>query len=636
MPATDSAARGFREQMLGLVLLLGLMVWQGWMTLTLFGDAKPWQCLLDEQIILSGRHPLHLYHGYLGALSLKDHGSASCYDPSFQAGYPKTPIFDGGSRPAELFLLLAGASFRPAAYKVGLAICCLSVPLVLVLAGRSFGLRWTAACLAAGFGLLAWWGKPGRDMLETGDIDLLLAGLAALVEFGLLVRWNRHPGPLNWLGVWISASIGWYAHPLFTLLMLPLTLLYYLSVGGRHRFLWHVALVAALAGGMAVNSLWLFDWGRSWWLRNPLQTPEVVLSHRTFRTLWEAPFWGEPPDRALAVFLAVLAMIGVIWFNQERKRVSARLLGVASGTLLILATCSLVVEPLNRLGMSHLLIPALLFAALPAAHGLVEGVLAVSRSSAHPWRIAVCVALLLGVAAYAARDHVNSWLERGRGTTPLEIGLTEEKRALVTALADHTTPDARILWEDRPGKTGITSWTALLPLLTGRPFLGGLDPDADIEHAHARLTDQTLAGQALADWTDKSLGEFCQRYNVGWVVCWSPATVKRFREWSETKEAAILECDGQGVLFALPRPPNGFVLKGQAELLSADCERIALGNVRPAGDELVLSMHYQEGLRVSPRRVRIERELDPRDPIPFIRLRMSGPVTCITITWDKR
>src|SRR6266852_2728516 len=163
LPTNDAvpASKGFREHYLGLVLLFGLMAWQGWMTLTLFGEAQPWQSLLDDQIILSGRHPLHLYHGYLGALSLMDRGSASCYDPSFQAGYPKTPIFDGGSRPAEFFLLLGGASFRPAAYKAGLAFCCLCVPLVLVLAGRSFGLRWTASCLGAGLGLVAWWGKPG-------------------------------------------------------------------------------------------------------------------------------------------------------------------------------------------------------------------------------------------------------------------------------------------------------------------------------------------------------------------------------------------------------------------------------------------------------------------------------------------
>jgi hypothetical protein len=89
-------------------------------------------------------------------------------------------------------------------------------------------------------------------------------------------------------------------------------------------------------------------------------------------------------------------------------------------------------------------------------------------------------------------------------------------------------------------------------------------------------------------------------------------------------------------LFSLPRAPQGFILKGRAEWLAADSERIALGDVVPDGDEVVLSLHYQEGLRVLPSRVRIERELDPRDPIPFVRLRMSGPVTCLTLTWDKR
>ena len=33
----------------------------------LFGGPQPWKVLLDERPILSGRHPLHLYHGYLGS-----------------------------------------------------------------------------------------------------------------------------------------------------------------------------------------------------------------------------------------------------------------------------------------------------------------------------------------------------------------------------------------------------------------------------------------------------------------------------------------------------------------------------------------------------------------------------------------
>src|SRR5262245_9345111 len=99
--------------------LLGLWAWQAWLTLGLFGARQPWQRLLDDAPVMSGRHPLHLYHGHLGARSFLDNGRLTCYDPAFQAGYPKTPVFDSGSRPAELFLALAGGGYQPAAYKVG-------------------------------------------------------------------------------------------------------------------------------------------------------------------------------------------------------------------------------------------------------------------------------------------------------------------------------------------------------------------------------------------------------------------------------------------------------------------------------------------------------------------------------------
>ena len=98
--AEGTAAPGPWGKRLGLLVLLGLLAWHGWMTLSLFGPDHPWERLLDDQPIVSGRHPLHLYHGYLGARSLAERGTLCCYDPAFQAGYPKTPVFDSGSRPA--------------------------------------------------------------------------------------------------------------------------------------------------------------------------------------------------------------------------------------------------------------------------------------------------------------------------------------------------------------------------------------------------------------------------------------------------------------------------------------------------------------------------------------------------------
>src|SRR5262245_40755939 len=168
--------------------LLALTAWQGWMTLTLFGRNEPFQRLLDDQPIVSGRHALHLYHGYLGSLALSARGTPCCYDPNFQAGYPKTPVFDSGSRPAEWFLLLAGVTYRPAAYKLGLAACCLLAPGLLFLAARGAGLKRAAACLATILGLLIWWGVPGRAALEAGDLDLLLGAAAAVAQAGMLLQ----------------------------------------------------------------------------------------------------------------------------------------------------------------------------------------------------------------------------------------------------------------------------------------------------------------------------------------------------------------------------------------------------------------------------------------------------------------
>src|SRR4051794_23811064 len=49
---------------LAFLLLGGLFAWQGWMTLALFGPVETaWERLLDDRPVVSGRHPLHLYHG---------------------------------------------------------------------------------------------------------------------------------------------------------------------------------------------------------------------------------------------------------------------------------------------------------------------------------------------------------------------------------------------------------------------------------------------------------------------------------------------------------------------------------------------------------------------------------------------
>jgi hypothetical protein len=620
------------------LLLLGLVVWQACMTLGLFGEERPWERVLDDEPVLSGRHPLHLYHGYLGAWSLWHTGSACCYDPAFQAGYPKTPVFDSGSRPAEFFLALAGGTYNPAAYKIGLAVCCMLVPVLLIVAARGAGLGLAGTFLATAMGLLVWWGGPGRKALEAGDVDLYLAALAALAHAGLLLQFCRAASVDCWVGLLLTGCLGWYSHPLLYFVLSPLFLVYYVTVGTRHRHLpWHVALLATQAGALAINSFWLVDWVTYWWIRSPLRHSPVTLQHRTLHTIWDAPVWGGPADRALAVVILGSALLGVVLFHFGRQRAAARVLGLGAWGLWLLAVLGVSWEPLGRVGTHGLMVPALWFAAVPAAHAWVQVYRALGYLSGSALRAAVLAAVLLAGLGMALRDEVLTFVDRCSATTPLVIGLGPERAALKDSLLNYTTPDARILWEDRPTSRETPQWSVLLPHLTGRSFIGGLDAEADIEYTSLGLADHSLAGQPIDTWSAADLDAYCRRYNVGWVVCWSPAAVTRFRTWPAAREIAPVSDQGTGYLFAVGGQPHSFARKGQARLVHADCHHITFADVVPEAGKVLLSLHYQTGMRATPGRVQIEREEDATDSIPFIRLNISGgPVARVTLTWEDR
>jgi hypothetical protein len=635
--AEGPAAAGRLGRPLWTLCFLGLLAWQGWMTLGLFGSEAPWQNLLSEAPVVCGRHPLHLYHGYLGAQAFRDHGTLCCYDPLFQAGYPKTPVFDSGSRLAELFLTLAGGNFQPTAYKVGLALCCLSFPLLLWVAARGVGVGRGTTCLALAAGLLVCWSGAGRSALEAGDLDLLTAALAALAQFGLLVQWDRAPGAACWIGILLTGVLAWLANPLLVILLFPLVLLYYLGAGPRHpRLGWHAGLLGGMLGGPAVNWFWLVDWVKNWWVRAPLQIGGSLLPHRTLQTLWNAPFWGDAGDRGLALALVAGAALGVLVLNQCKQRAAARLLGLGVVGLLTLAVLGIAAEPVGRLGTAGLLVPALWFATIPAAHALTQTVCWAGRRWGSPGRVVLLGAALLAGGAAAAGGELLTLAGRATRPPPLAIGLGAERLALVDTLRDVTGTDARILWEERSGSADSERWACLLPVLTGRYFLGGLDPHADIDHSYACLVEGNLAGRPVGQWSDAQLEDYCRRYNVGWVVCWSRAVQSRLAAWNRAEPGAeVADGHGRGWVFTVRRP-GSFARKGQAQLVHADCQHITLANVVPEDGKVVLCFHHQAGLRASPSRVQVEPEVDPDDPIPFIRLRVSGPVARVTLSWEKR
>jgi hypothetical protein len=614
------------------VVLSVVFGWHAWMTFTFLCPERSWACLFDDRPIVSGSHPLHLYHGYLGARSFFQRGSLCCYDPAFQAGYPKTPAFDSGSRPAELFLSLAGSQYRPAAYKIGLAVCCLLAPVILLLAARGFGLGAGASTLVVCLGLLIWWGSPCRNALETGELDLLMGALLSVAFVSGLIAFDRRPRIHIWLGLLLAGSIGWFTHQLLALLLLPVVLVYYLSVGAKHRTAWHLALAGCILAALTVNGFWLPSWLTSWWMHLPIQIDTDLPLHHTLHTLWEAPAWGDAVDRSLAAATFGLCVIGLVLLNESNRRAAARTLGLGALGFLVLSLAGMAWRPLGRLGTSQLYLPALWFGALPAVYALVHLSCWLTRRAGNPANgvaLASCLVAALGTGAWR--------ITAGQGrqlisAPPLTVGLNDDQRAVVERIIETTTPEARILWEECSGRADSSQWTALLPLLTNRAFIGGLGPELCIEHSFPCLVDQALAGRSLREMSDAELDQFCRHYNVGWVVCRSPEAAARLRACRTARLISPLPSLDPSWLFDVRA--RSFVLKGQARLLQADSEKIALADVTPEDGKVILSFHYQTGMQVSPGRVQIEREPDARDPVPFIRLRMPDPASRLTITWD--
>jgi hypothetical protein len=612
-----------------LLVLAAIFAWQGWLTLTLFGS---WEALLDEQPLLSGRHPLHLYHGRLGADSLARRGSPSCYDPAFEAGYLKSPVFDSGSRPVEAFLLLAGQGDKAAACKLGLAGLCLLVPVLLAAAARAAGLTRRAVAVSALLGVLAWWGKPGVHLLRAGSLDVSLAALTLLTQVGLWSWYHRQPGLPGWFALLLTGLVGWFAHPVVFALTVPLLLVLGLSVGPRHSLGWNVSLWAALGLGLLGNYLvWLRDGIRFLWLRAGWQTLGYTLQPRTPAGLWQAELWGETVDRVLAGVVVLSALVGAYLLNRRGERAVARLFGLGSGCLAALAVGGLLWTSLARHATTDLFVPGLLLAVPLAGFGLEQALEGLKWALGSTARASLGLAVLAGGITVACWEQWPELAGRWIQAQELPLGLGE-RRAVIATLESHTNCSARILWEDR--LPPASRWTCLLPMLTDRSFLGGLDPEGEIEHSAIVLANGRLAGRPIAEWSDEELEDYCRRYNVGWVVCWTEASRQRWGRWKRCQPLLALRDGQEGTLFRIDRP-HSFILKGTAAWVRADSRMIALADVEPEDGEVVLSLHFQEGFVASPNRVSVERHLDSRDPIPFIRLRMDAPVAHLTLTWQR-
>jgi hypothetical protein len=610
---------GFRHRPLWLLAVAGLVAAQAGFAAHLFGG---WAGLTDDRPVLTGRHPLHQYHAGIGAGAVRDGGTASAYDPHFQAGYPKTPVFDAPARVAEpVYLLLGKADHAPAAYKLALLILCAAVPLVFAAAGRGFGIPAGGIVWAAGGGCLVWWSEPVRAVFDLGHLDLLAVGLAFVLFLGGMARYARRPGLSGWATTAAASVVGWYVHPVAWFGLLPAVAVFYLVSAPRHGLAWHLGAIAVPVLGLGVNLWWLADWAAFWWVRceptdgTPTDTAAAWQAGEMLRVLCTG---GWP-----AVAAAVVGLVGMV----RRERC-----GSAGGLIASVAVAVVAARlgDVTNTDAKHAAagVPALLV--LPAAFAAAE---LLKRMKVGPLIAVGAVGVLLASAFYPpAADWFAAVVPP---VQPLALGLDDPQAELVDTLKAKTTPDARILVEQTADDW---NWTPLLAPLTGRYFLGGIDADGSLEHSHAELRNGKLAGRVFAEWSEADRARYAKRYNVGWVLCRTPEAAAWWASDPTAKEVARFDRPaGPVVLFELNRP-RSFVLSGTATVERMDRGRIVLRDVVPDEHGKVrLSLHHQRELKTSPFPLAATvAEKDPHDPIPFLTLEVRAPLSRVTLAWQRK
>jgi hypothetical protein len=607
----------------------GIMAAHVAVTLAAFGPDHPIERIAGDEPIISGRHPFHLYHAGVGAAAVRARGRCACYDTFLAAGYARTSAADFDSRPYEPLLYGAAVNQWAARYKMALAIWWSVLPLGFWASARIARLNGRTAFLATAFAVLLAGSGPGRLIFDEGDLGQAISSVLAVVHIACLVRCHVRPDIRGFAGLLVTAGLGWCVHPLIWGAAGLLSFGCWLGMFRRHSLRWHSAFGIAQGVAVALALPWLAEWVRYWWLTMPARPPT---SGARFWANWDWPSWATATaDRAVCIGLVLCGFVGGVFKRSGRRM---RPMKWFIGSSIVITALALAAPATDSL--APFTAPAFLFlgfglAVVPAASGASRWIEWQFRG---PGRKSLGI-VLGGLAICAAATWIVRPIESpgipGWGLRPLHLGLPADYASLVDTLRTETQPTARILWEESSADESIGA-SILLPLLTERPILGAGGPSADADAGLAALVNGQLVGRPITQWTDADLEALCRRYNIGWIVAAELPTVGRLDRWP------LVECiatAGSRRLYSVKRLRT-YVLKGQARDFTADRFSISLADVVPENGEVVLSMHYQDGLRVRPGWVKIEREPDPYDPIPLIRLQMLAPAARVTLTWELR
>ncbi len=620
-------------------------------------------------------HAIHEDHGALGARFLRDSGRTWGYDPFFMAGYPETPVWDSSSNPSILFAWLDGQpGYR--GYKVGLFAS--SILFLAAVSGGAWaaGLRIGEVALAT---LLAWfvfWTGFGGGLWRAGLFAFVSASGGVGLLLGFCLRFDRSPRWFNWLGLTFVGTILFFFHVTAPILAIGGLVAFLATVVPKHGWRWLAAIVGAGLTAVALNLFWLVPL----WRFRGIRTGSGLFM--TANSAWFLYDFVTAPsiEGRTCLVVVVLGFAGLtLWWFSGRRAVAAAYGGSIVGLILLTGFGSLW-EPTRNLEPLRFRVGFLFLLSVPAGSFVANLSRVISERVGEGLRGSLAVVVVWGAAigagaAFEPNYFQGVWylLSQRR---PLVVGFKPEMKMLVEWLRANTELSGRILFEDQlrlleATDPESTHWTPLLPDLLGadkRMFIGGIYQTAFVKHHNqAAFGDFQLGDRPIDEWSDRQFQEYASRYNLGWVVCWSPlsrfwfdqypgakrvAKIPRFvtytrppsdnvheREAIERRSSReislkyMIEGERDYVIYRLDRPMTYF-LKGKGRIVNVEPDRIELADVEPQDGAVVISLHWLESW-VSEPALTLKPEPMAPDPVDFVRIEMNEPVGRIVLRNGK-
>jgi hypothetical protein len=237
----------------------------------------------------------------------------------------------------------------------------------------------------------------------------------------------------------------------------------------------------------------------------------------------------------------------------------------------------------------------------------------------------------VGVVSYLRPDFVH-WDDISLPRILARPALPCGNLGWLLELAKRSDHSARTLCESTDNDAAeITSGFSVL-LATHTPVLVGSRTDG--EAVPWSFAGGHLSGRPFNDWTDDELARFFERWNVGWILCQSKETAARLGQYASAIRLSLRGVPDGIEVFAIDRK-HRFVLKGQGQWLANADGSITLTDVIPEQGEVIVSLRYHSAWAVAAKPTVIEAEVDPYDPWPIMRLRLSEPVARLMLRRDR-